>query len=65
MCREHRFNFKQPIGTVMDFGTADKNMQFHMRREFYAKAALGVNVEKYKLDECSAPLDLLSSLQDN
>ncbi len=41
----------------MDFGTLDKNMQFHMRREFYAKTAIGINVEKYKLDPCHEPLE--------
>ena len=46
----------------MDFGTNDKNMQFHMCREFYTKAAIGVNVEKYKLDECTAALDQLKAL---
>jgi len=43
----------------MDFGTLDPNMQFHMRREFYAKAAVGIHVEKYKLDDCLGTLERL------
>ena len=64
MCREHSLNFKQPVDTVMNFGTFDANMQFHMKREFYAKNALTVEVDKYKLNDCAKALERLETLRD-
>lgn len=49
----------------MDFGTADKNLQFHLRREFYAKHAVGLEVNKYKLDPCEEALAALQTLRDD
>ena len=34
-----------------------------MKREFYARSAIGVEVDKYKLDQCSGPLGCLEEIK--
>ena len=36
-----------------------------MKREFYARAAIGIEVDKYKLDECEESLQKLITVQDD
>jgi len=52
MCRKYNYNFKQPIESVVDFGSDNRSLTYYLRRDFYAKYSFGIPIDKYTISNC-------------
>ena len=65
MCMNNNYNFKQPMRSIVDIGCPVRcSFTKQLKFRFQAKYAFGIELSKYKVEECMNVLQALHDLKD-
>ena len=65
MCMTNNFNFKQPVRAVVDIGCATRCVfTRQLKFRFQARYSFGIELSKYKVEQCDNVLQALHDLKD-